>query len=124
MNKLFSFEGRVGRGTYWMAAIGMTVVYLILGSMLGLFSDSQTASTGGSILLIVLTLAISVVSLSFSVRRWHDLGKSGWWVFISLIPILGALYAFVMQGFVAGEPGPNQYGPAPGEAPVLSPSRP
>ena len=68
-------------------------------------------------------VVMSVVCLSFSVRRWHDLGKSGWWVFISLIPILGGLYALVMQGFVAGEPGPNQYGPAPSGTTALAPSQ-
>jgi uncharacterized membrane protein YhaH (DUF805 family) len=124
VNSVLSFDGRIGRGTWWIANLVFLVVYFVLGSIMGLFSDGQTASGGALLFFSLLVLALSVVSLSFGVRRWHDLGKSGWWVCIALIPILGALYALVMQGFVAGDPGPNQYGPTPGEALALSPSRP
>ena len=64
-------------------------------------------------------IVISLRELSISVRRWHDLNKSGWWVFISLIPIVGGLYALVMQGFVPGDQGDNSFGPAPEEGALL-----
>ena len=50
------------------------------------------------------------VSLAISVKRWHDRGKSGWWVLIGFIPIIGGLWALIETGFLGGDPGPNQYG--------------
>lgn len=134
MGELVSFRGRIGRGTWWMVNIAMMAVYAGLGYTVGWFerptyesmytSSSTMPGTGGMVALLLAMAGLSMVSHSFSVRRWHDLGKSGWMVFINLIPLFGWLYAFAMQGFVAGDPGTNVYGPPSGEAPVYSAVRP
>jgi len=49
-------------------------------------------------------------SLSLQIRRWHDLGRSGWSIFISLIPLLGLVANVIFLGFVRGTAGPNKYG--------------
>jgi len=83
----------------------------------------------------VASLLVGVRALSVSVRRWHDLDKSGWWaltglvgyarllfpgvtigqVIVLLLMAIIALYALGMQGFVPGDDGPNEYGDAPEE---------
>src|SRR5262245_20024080 len=45
------------------------------------------------------------------IKRFHDRDKSGWWVLIGLIPIIGAIWLLVELGFLAGTPGPNGFGP-------------
>jgi uncharacterized membrane protein YhaH (DUF805 family) len=49
-------------------------------------------------------------AVAVSVKRWHDRNKSGWWVLINLIPIVGALWTLVENGFLRGTPGPNRFG--------------
>jgi uncharacterized membrane protein YhaH (DUF805 family) len=52
-------------------------------------------------------------SLAIYVKRWHDRGKSGWWVLIVFVPIIGYLWLLIECGFLAGDDGPNEYGPDP-----------
>lgn len=66
-----------------------------------------------SILYIGLVIPIIWAGMALSVKRWHDLNKSGWWLLIALIPLAGALFTLVEQGFHAGTEGPNNYGPDP-----------
>lgn len=55
--------------------------------------------------------------LAAGVRRLHDTGRSGWWLLVSLVPIVGGIILLVLLAS-AGEPGPNRYGPPPGEVPA------
>lgn len=116
MGSLLSFSGRVSRGTYfivWLATI-IPVGFLYFNVNNSLLNG--TASGGAVMFQMLVIIAIGIIALSFQVRRWHDVGKSGWWTLISLVPLIGGLYALVMNLFVAGDPGPNQYGAAPGTA--------
>lgn len=115
MGDLFKFDGRINRGTYWKYTIFVVVGYLIAAFLWAASADSFTGEPGGIMMMlaVVVWLALLPLSLSISIRRWHDLNKSGWWIFISLVPFVGGLYALVMTGFVAGTPGQNQYGTAP-----------
>ena len=63
----------------------------------------------------VYALAVLIPGLAVSVRRLHDIGKSGWWMFIVLIPIIGAIWLLVLV-CTAGTPGSNAYGLNPKEA--------
>lgn len=130
MGSLFSFSGRVGRSTFWWFALanlvptGLFVAWL---ASLDIWTESQSYSAysgstqvdwsgdNSAILgtFVVTLLIFSIIGLSISIRRWHDLNKSGWWVLISVVPF-GSLYALYKQGFVRGDDGSNQYGPAPG----------
>ena len=142
MSGILSFDGRIGRGTWWVAGIILGAIqaalyvyltYNMIGfspGYLNYYVDDaeywqRIWNNNAGLLTFVLFawFALSVIGLSVTVRRWHDLNKSGWWVLINLIPVLGSIYAFVMQGFVAGDQGPNQYGPAPGQGGTLSPSQ-
>jgi uncharacterized membrane protein YhaH (DUF805 family) len=45
-----------------------------------------------------------------SVRRLHDRNKSGWWVLLYFVPVIGQIWLFLELGVLAGTPGPNRYG--------------
>lgn len=121
MGALFSFDGRVGRQTYWLTTIGVSIVaaiiYFIIIAATGGADTTTTAADGGdaaglTAALIVYIIAV-VMSLAVQIKRWHDRGKSGWWVLIALVPFIGGLWALIECGFLAGTPGPNKYGPQP-----------
>jgi len=59
-------------------------------------------------------LAIIIPSLAVGVRRLHDVGKSGWMMFIALIPLVGAIWLLVLM-VIDSNPGENQYGQNPKE---------
>ena len=117
---LFGFSGRIPRSTFWYASIGMMVVYgvlfAIMGGITAATADSSGAGAGGAILpllMLVLYVPLLIASLAVSIKRWHDRGKSGWWVLIGLVPIIGGLWALVETGFLPGTAGPNRFGTDP-----------
>ena len=60
----------------------------------------------------VVMLGLLVPCLAVTARRLHDIGKSGWWMLISLVPVVGSIWLFVYT-VIEGEPTENQYGPNP-----------
>jgi uncharacterized membrane protein YhaH (DUF805 family) len=122
---LFGFEGRIRRLHYWLWGIGsafvdacILTVLLSLGGGYGMWPQARAAhqdSPAGVWLIacgIVLLLALWT-QLALQVKRWHDRDKSGLWVFISFIPLIGSLWILVECGFLDGTPGPNRFGPSP-----------
>jgi len=113
-HKYAMFEGRASRSEFWYYTLfyfiisftaGMIDVFLI-NPMLGM--PVSQAGTGG-LLQFAVALALLVPTLAISVRRLHDIGKSGWWLLIVLIPIVGVLvllYFYVLDSQI----GPNRYG--------------
>lgn len=105
------FSGRAARTEFWMFALFNFIASIILGvvdSVLGL----------GALLASLYSLAVLLPSLGVGIRRLHDTGRSGWWLLISLVPLVGiiVLLVFTIQD---SQPGDNQYGPNPkGSLPV------
>jgi uncharacterized membrane protein YhaH (DUF805 family) len=58
-------------------------------------------------------LVLLVPAVAISAKRWQDRDRAPWWVLVSLVPIVGWLWALVDNGFVRGTPGPNRFGDAP-----------
>lgn len=114
MDKLLKFDGRIRRMGWWIAGIGVSIVSSVFGRM----TDGDT-NLLLALVVLVISLVITLVSLSLSVRRWHDHNKSGWWVLINLIPIFGWIYSLIMLGFMPGNQGNNNYGPPPQEGAIL-----
>jgi uncharacterized membrane protein YhaH (DUF805 family) len=104
----FSFKGRIGLKTYWLDGVlpilGFSVLVGILEGMTPTYSDFS------GILTLLWRLLIIWPSLALTVKRWHDRDKSGWWVLIGLIPIVGLIWAFIETGFISGTKGSNHYG--------------
>lgn len=108
--KAFDFSSRSRRKEYWMFTLVSLIISFVLGFIDG-FAGLELAEDVG-ILGTIYGLLILIPGLSLAVRRLHDVGKSGWWILIALIPIIGAiiLLVFAVQD---SEPQPNQYGPNP-----------
>ncbi|MDZ4136420.1 MAG: DUF805 domain-containing protein, partial [Paracoccaceae bacterium] len=104
-SKFATVQGRAQRSEYWWFVLFSFIVSIILS----LFDN---AILGGSLLGSLWSLAVLVPSICVGVRRLHDIGKSGWWLLIIFIPLIGLL---VLIWFTAtkGTPGPNQFGPDP-----------
>ena len=62
---------------------------------------------------LVIALPALWVYLAGSVKRAHDRGKSGWWLLLSLVPLVGAIWWLVDLGILEGEEGENRFGPDP-----------
>lgn len=99
-----NFKGRARRKAYWMFVLFNFIVAFVLGFIDGLL--------GITILSTIYSLAILIPSLALCFRRLHDIGKSGTWILIGLIPLIGEiiLIVFFCMDSQAGE---NQYGPNP-----------
>lgn len=114
---LFSPNGRVSRKDYWLKyfipLIIIEIVVVIIAAALASGDEDGGASTIAAIIIGIWYLAIIWPSIAIQVKRWHDRGKSGWWMFIALVPIVGPIYAFVQTGCLGGQPGENRFGPDP-----------
>lgn len=124
--KLFSFEGRFTRTSYWAYGYGMATVISLLAMIplvIMIFHLAMTEEAGEqpSIPLVIILAIIALifyvpacwVSLAGIVKRFHDRGKSGHMAWILLIPYVGGIWILVECGCLPGTPGPNAYGPDP-----------
>ena len=105
-----SFDGRIDRGKFWA---GYVVLWVATVVVVGLLSALLGDSASFWILYAVAVAILIVAGLAVQVKRWHDRGKSGWWVLIALIPLIGPIWAIIETGFLPGTSGPNEYGPDP-----------
>ncbi|HEY1394251.1 MAG TPA: DUF805 domain-containing protein [Methylibium sp.] len=102
---LFSFQGRIPRKIFWLyGVLGSLLFALFLGLVLGIagFEDYTIDA--------IINLLLIWPGLAIMVKRWHDRDKSGWWVLINLIPVIGFVWTLVEGGFLRGSNGPNRYG--------------
>jgi uncharacterized membrane protein YhaH (DUF805 family) len=110
-NKYATFEGRARRQEYWyfMLFYVLAVVALaIIDNVIGMFN--QEAGIG--LLSAIFILATFVPTLAVTVRRLHDTDRSGWWILLEFIPIVGGLILLVFT-LLDSQPGANRFGPNP-----------
>jgi uncharacterized membrane protein YhaH (DUF805 family) len=105
---LFQFDGRINRAKFWAGVGALIVGYFVIAI---LFSAIDSGAVRG--ILGILYLAFIWPSLAISIKRWHDRDKSGWWVLIGFVPLIGGIWALIETGILEGTKGPNQYGPDP-----------
>ena len=101
----FTFTGRARRKAYWMF-----VLFNIIAAVIANIIDS-VIGTGGLIGGIY-SLAVLLPGIALGVRRLHDIGKSGWWMLIGLVPLIGLIVLLVFA-CTDSQPGDNEYGPNP-----------
>ncbi|MEQ8368556.1 MAG: DUF805 domain-containing protein [Roseicyclus sp.] len=111
LGKYVTFSGRAQRSEYWWWALfsfgGNVVLQFVDGVLFGSVGGQQIG-----VLAPLFSLAVFLPSISVGVRRLHDLDKSGWWLLIALVPLIGflvLLYFFVQRG----TEGSNQFGADP-----------
>ena len=110
------FSGRARRKEYWMFAL-FNIIFFIVAMILDNVLGTAIEGVGYGLFYFLYTLAVLIPGLAVSVRRLHDVGKSGWMILIVLIPIIGWIWLLVLM-VTDSNPGENQYGPNPKEIPV------
>lgn len=100
------FSGRTSREDFWWATLGCFILGLVTGFIFGLLG------TLGTILSGLVGLVLFVPELAMSVRRLHDINKSGFWLLISLIPLVGGIILLIWA-IKEGDADANTYGPNP-----------
>jgi uncharacterized membrane protein YhaH (DUF805 family) len=114
----FSFAGRINRGIYWTRAMPVLLVGGVIVNLVMLAEVVATERPGPfSMLLSLLALW---PSLAVTVKRLHDRNRSGWFLLIILIPIVGAIWLLVEVWFLKGTDGPNRFGEPPAEATAVT----
>lgn len=107
-------KGRARRSEYWY----FTLFYILLSFLTNIidFGMGFTYANGeAGVLSTLLLLFLIIPSFTVGVRRLHDVGKSGWMVLISLIPIIGWIWIIILV-CKDSQPGSNKWGPNPKEA--------
>lgn len=110
-NKYSVFTGRAQRQEFWYFILFYFLIYFAL-SVIDQVTGAFDEETGTGLLSGLYMLAMLVPSLAVGARRLHDIGRSGWWQLLMLIPIIGGLiliFFFVQDS----QPGDNQYGSNP-----------
>lgn len=115
IKKYAVFNGRARRKEYWFYVLFYVIFALIIGvidaTIFGAGPETGTGPLG-----MIYVLALFLPSLGVAVRRLHDTGRTGWWMLLVLIPLIGPIVLLVF--FVLDStPGQNQYGPNPKEEP-------
>jgi uncharacterized membrane protein YhaH (DUF805 family) len=107
------FQGRSRRKEYWMFMVIHSVFFLALDIAAIVVGRMHIYAVSILVFLVMLiyALAAAIPSLAVAIRRLHDIGKSGWWLLLSLVPLIGLL--LVVFACFDSEPGNNIYGPNP-----------
>lgn len=111
LNQYADFNGRARRTEYWMFTLFnviFTIVAVILDNVLG-FTFGEI---GYGAIYLLYALVMLIPGLAVSIRRLHDVGKSGWMILISLIPFIGAIWLLVLM-LTDSQPNTNEYGSNP-----------
>lgn len=113
------FSGRARRKEYWMFVlfnIIFAVITAVLDNILGTTFEMHTAYGSQGLpygyINLLYNLIVLIPGIAVSVRRLHDVGKSGWFLLIALIPLIGFIWLLVLF-CTEGTPGANKYGEDP-----------
>jgi uncharacterized membrane protein YhaH (DUF805 family) len=124
LQTFISMEGRIGRMTWWLSQLVMSLVMiipygLIFGILYGTtdFSLPEPKPSGLGITLAVIIGGIMLVALIWAsivinAKRWHDHDRSGWYQLLAMIPFVN-IWVFIKSGFLRGTEGPNRFGDDP-----------
>tara|TARA_B100000945_G_scaffold63184_1_gene47195 strand:+ start:56 stop:454 length:399 start_codon:yes stop_codon:yes gene_type:complete len=116
------FSGRARRREYWFFQLFNLIFFIVIVLGLGLIANALGANESISpefglntiigLLIIFYVLALTIPSIAVTIRRLHDTGNSGWMLFISLIPLIGPIWLFILY-VKNSQPGENKWGPNP-----------
>ena len=107
------FSGRARRKEYWIFSLINYIIIFFL-YILQIVMIESTLWLIFPIIFFLYAVAVFIPGLAVNIRRLHDIGKSGWWYLIYLIPIIGAIWLTVLM-CLDSEPGENQWGENPKE---------
>lgn len=99
LNFLFSYEGRISRKQYWVVHLPL-LVFFVVGEFL--FKKWEVIK----VLFIIIFLWPLLV---IQIKRWHDRNKSGTWVFLNCVPLIGPLWSAIELGFFPSKNENNRF---------------
>lgn len=105
------FKGRARRKEYWFFFLFNLIASLVL-TVVDFITGSLDPELGMGLLSGLYTLAVLIPSLAVTVRRLHDTDRTGWWLLIGLVPLIGAIVLLVFM-LLDSQSGVNQYGANP-----------
>ena len=111
LNKYTVFTGRSRRKEYWFFVLFNILVSMAL-AVVDYFTGTYSASYGMGLLGGLYALGVLLPAIAVTIRRLHDTDRSGWWILIVLVPIIGGIWLLVLMLFDS-QPGDNKYGPSP-----------
>jgi uncharacterized membrane protein YhaH (DUF805 family) len=106
-----NFNGRASRKEYWMFTLFQLIFFVVaalVDNILGLRLDDEYYGP----FYIIYALATLLPGIAVGIRRLHDIGKSGWWIFIGIIPFIGWIWLIILYS-KSGDFGSNIYGEDP-----------
>jgi len=106
LNQYVGFSGRASRSEYWIWWGFLVVVFVAIGAVALLFGST------GSIVASLVALAVFLPNLAVAVRRLHDIGRSGFWLLLVFIPLIGGLILLVFM-LLDSQSETNKWGPPP-----------
>lgn len=116
LKKYAVFEGRARRKEYWFFALFNAIIMIVLGIIDRVIGTYDVHSSVG-LLSGIYALAVLIPSIAVAVRRLHDTSRTGWWILIGLIPVIGAIVLFIFT-LLDGKPEENAYGVSPKASPL------
>ena len=114
-----NFNGRARRSEYWYFVLVNVLMTIALGICMMItannFGEESLIFIFAALFLGIFSLGMIIPSIAVSVRRLHDIGKSGWWYVLGVIPIVSLVGGIILLVFYCtnGDQGPNDYGPDP-----------
>jgi uncharacterized membrane protein YhaH (DUF805 family) len=129
LSLLFSFNGRLRRLHWWLLRIGVLIIgiAILVGAVSAIRVAFPDVIVGDGMNLSLNPIAQTIWAVTFfavlglgfwsllaiGVKRWHDREKSGFWIFLGLVPLIGPIWTIIECGFLDGTQGSNKYGASP-----------
>jgi uncharacterized membrane protein YhaH (DUF805 family) len=105
LKKYAEFKGRARRKEYWMFFLINLIIAVVIAFVEGMFGSP-------GIIGMLYSLAVLLPAIGVTVRRLHDTDRTGWWILVFLIPLIGWIVLLVFM-VLDSQPGDNEYGPNP-----------
>lgn len=109
LGKYAQFKGRAGRSEFWMFYLVYFIIGAVFSILMNLVASISFLYYIILVLQVIIILGLLVPTLAVSVRRLHDIGKGGGWIFINLIPLIGSIW-FLILLIKEGEKVANRFG--------------
>jgi uncharacterized membrane protein YhaH (DUF805 family) len=116
LKKYADFTGRARRKEFWMFTL-FNMIFIVAAMILDNVFKTTLEELPYGLFYFLYVLVIFIPGLAVSVRRLHDIGKSGWMLLVAIIPIIGAIWLLVLM-VTDSNSGQNQYGLNPKEGAV------
>jgi uncharacterized membrane protein YhaH (DUF805 family) len=119
--RYIDFSGRSSRAEYWWFTLFIVLVAVIVTAVDTVVLGTDLRDIG--LLSTVWDLATLIPSLAIGVRRLHDIDKSGWWILLWFVLVIGWI-VLIVWAIERGDKGTNKYGPDPRQATSQQPYKP